>query len=114
MIESCSFGSMTIDRRKYTSDLMIFPDGQVVDQWWRASGHLLTLKDITPLIEAAPGIIVAGMGIYGRMKAESDLASALEAKGIALISEWTEAAARTFNALRHERENVAACFHLTC
>ncbi len=114
MIESCSFGAMTVDGRKYTSDLMILPDGRVVDQWWRASGHRLTLADIKPLIDAAPRLIVAGMGIYGQMKADSGLEAALVEKGISLITDRTEAAARRFNALHRERERVAACFHLTC
>jgi hypothetical protein len=93
---------------------MIFPDGRVVGQWWRASGHRLALKDILSLVEAAPRCIVAGMGIYGRMKAEPGLAEALRARGISLVTENTEAAARRYNDLSKTQGNVAACFHLTC
>ena len=114
MIESCSFGAMTVDGRRYTSDLMIFADGRVADQWWRAEGHRLSLKDMMPLIESAPRMIVAGMGIYGRMKADSGLEEALKAKGIILVTENSEAAARRFNDLCKEQTGVAACFHLTC
>lgn len=35
MLEECSFGSMVIDSRKFTSGLIIYPDGRVVDSWWR-------------------------------------------------------------------------------
>ena len=114
MIESCSFGAMTVDGRKYTSDLMIFPDGRVVEQWWRASGHRLTLADITTLVAASPRLIVAGMGIYGQMKADPGLEKALKAKGISLVAANTEAAAQRFNDLIKTQAGVAACFHLTC
>ena len=114
MIESCSFGAMTIDGRRYTSDLMIFPDGRVMDQWWRAEGHRLTFKDMMPLIESAPRLIVAGMGIYGQMKLEPGFEKALKDSGISLVAENTEAAARRFNDLSKAQAGVAACFHLTC
>lgn len=114
MIESCLFGAMTVNGSKYTSDLMIFPDGRVADQWWRAEGHRLTLRDMMPLIESAPRLIVAGMGIYGQMKSEPGLEKALKAKGISLVTDNTEAAARRFNDLSKEQAGVAACFHLTC
>lgn len=114
MIEKCAFGTMTINGKRFTSDLMIFPDGRIRDRWWRTEGHRLSLQDIMPLVESAPRFIVAGMGIYGQMKADPGLEAALKAKGISLITDRTEDAARRFNELHHKQEGVAACFHLTC
>ncbi|WP_054034301.1 Mth938-like domain-containing protein [Desulfatitalea tepidiphila] len=114
MIESCAFGTMTIGGQEYTSDLMIFPDGRVKDNWWRPFGHRLALEDMAPLIAVAPGVIVAGMGIYGRMHAVPDLEAMLAEKGIDLVTDRTEAAVRIFNDLRRRRGDVAGCFHLTC
>ena len=114
MIDACTFGSMTIRGKRYTSDLLILPDGTVRDDWWRASGHRLTLADIQALIASRPALIVAGMGIYGQMKAAAGFEAGLADSGIELVAERTEKAARRFNELRRERDNVAGCFHLTC
>ena len=114
MIEKTTFGSMTINGRVYTTDLMIFPDGSIVDQWWRAKGHRLALADIAVLVDQGPALIIAGMGIYGRMKSEKGLQEVLANNGIELITAWTKAAADHFNMVVSQQSNVAACFHLTC
>jgi len=51
-IEISSFGLIVIDGRQYTSDLMIYPDGQVKDSWWRKSGHSVTIDDIGELVDS--------------------------------------------------------------
>jgi hypothetical protein len=53
MIQSTSFGTMTIDGRTYTSDLFIFPDGTVKDGWWRRRGHVLGVDDIIALVDSS-------------------------------------------------------------
>ncbi len=60
MIDSFSFGTMVIDGKPYTSDLIIFPDGRVQDAWWRARGHVLSANDIADLVDKKPKIIIAG------------------------------------------------------
>ncbi|MDA8140302.1 MAG: MTH938/NDUFAF3 family protein [Desulfobacteraceae bacterium] len=114
MIERCTFGTMTIDGRLYMTDLMIFPDGQVEEDWRRAAGHGLTADDISALIEAQPELIVAGLGMNGRVQPQDDLKAVLADHGIELIAQPTEAAVKTYNAARKESKNVAGCFHLTC
>lgn len=114
MIDRCTFGTMTIQGHLYMTDLMIFPDGRVADDWRRADGHRLTADDLTPLIETRPELLVAGMGMNNRVQAEADLKTALARQGIELIAQPTETAARIFNEAREERKKVAGCFHLTC
>ena len=114
MIESSRFGSMTIDGRTYTSDLFIYPDGRVEDEWWRKQGHVLTVGDILPLVDAAPDLIVTGTGTSGRMRPEADVAAFLKSRGIDWIAEPTSQAAACYNRKIAAKANVAACFHLTC
>lgn len=114
MIETCSFGLMIIDGRKYTSDLLIFPDGRVADSWWRAQGHRFTRADLEELIAVRPDLIVAGTGIYGRVKVDSDLSDHLASLEIEFVTAWTKQACRIYNDALKERHRVAACFHLTC
>ena len=114
MIEKCGFRKMEIEGRVYTSDLMILPSGEIADGWRRIHGHRLVLEDIQRMLASRPGIIVAGTGIYGRMRIEPALEAYLTDSGIELIAQPTKSAAQTFNDLIGGAKSVAGCFHLTC
>jgi hypothetical protein len=114
MIESTAFGVMTIDGRTYSSDLIIFPDGRVKDGWWRQRGHMLVVDDVLSLIDAAPGIIVAGTGTSGRMRPEAGLLPFLDERGIDFIAKPNPRAVEIYNDRLGKGESVGACFHLTC
>jgi hypothetical protein len=113
MIEACSFGSMVVDGKRYSSDLIIYPDGRVADSWRRMEGHRLDLQDITPLITSNPEIILVGTGVSGRMRPDRQLAQLLAAKGITLMAEANQEAVQRYNELVTTKK-VGACFHLTC
>ncbi len=113
MIDTCSFGLVVIDGKKYTSDLVIYPDGQVVDSWYRSKGHRLSSDDISQLIESAPEIIIAGTGMSGMVKPERELEELLQKKGIYFIPTPNQNAMGLFNDLS-SKKRVGACFHLTC
>lgn len=114
MIESTSFGSMSIDGRTYTSDLFIFPDGRVKDGWWRRQGHALAVDDIQVLVDDSPVLIVAGTGTSGRMRPEADVSPFLAERGIDFIAEPNSRAVEIYNHKCAEGLKVGACFHLTC
>ena len=114
MIDRCAFGSIVIDGQQYNSDLIIYPDGQIVDNWWRSSGHRLTLNDITDLVNAQPEYIVAGTGVSGQMRPEPSLKDALAGKGIVLLAEPNQKAMLLYNEKCSGGQRVGACFHLTC
>lgn len=113
MIESCEFGIIVIDGKKYTSDLIIYPDSHTEDGWRRKSGHALSCDDIGKLIESGPEVIVAGTGVSGLMKPEKELEQLLSQKGIEFISEPNQEAIKIYNDLLSEKR-IGACFHLTC
>ncbi len=99
MIDAYAFGVMVIDGTIYTSDLMIYPDGRIVDHWQRRHGHRLSSGDIASLIESKPEVIVAGMGASGQMKPEPGLHELLQKNNITLIAEPNDKALKTFNTL---------------
>jgi hypothetical protein len=104
---------MVVDGQKYTSDLIIYPDGHVEDCWWRQTGHKLSGDDIEKLIKSDPQVIVAGTGVSGLMKPENTLVRLLQKKSIKFIFEPNQKAIVIYNELfPHKR--VGACFHLTC
>jgi hypothetical protein len=67
MIESYSFGSMTISGKRYTSDLKII-NGQVSPNWWRKTGHSVNVDEVTDIINAKPDYLIIGSGKFGLMK----------------------------------------------
>ena len=113
MIETCSFGSIVIDGRKYISDLIIFPDGHVRDSWRRKSGHRLSIDDLTRLIETDPEVIIAGTGVNGLMIPEKVLEEYLSQKGIRFVQAPNQRAIELYNE-SILKKRVGACFHLTC
>jgi hypothetical protein len=114
MIQNYEFGSIIIDGKKYTSDLIIYPDGHVEDSWWRKSSHNLFLNDIRALVDTAPEVIIAGTGINGLMKVAPDLEKSLAQKEIKLLYASNLGAIKTYNDLASSTSKVGACFHLTC
>ena len=112
-IDSCSFGALIINGKTYPSDLIIFPDGEVVGPWRRNRGHQLSQEDITELIESSPEIIIAGTGVSGMVKPEKRLEKTLSNLGIQFIAAPNQEAIELFNHWA-SKKRVGACFHLTC
>jgi len=113
MIGHYSFGRIVVNGREYTADIIVFPDGRVMDSWWRENGHRLSINDITELVDSAPEIIIAGTGASGLMKPDPDLRNILSEKGIEFRAAPSEKAVELYNELCG-RKKVGACFHLTC
>jgi hypothetical protein len=113
MIEAVSFGSIIIDGKGFTSDVIIYPDGRIVDSWWRERGHSLTKKDMASLIEMRPQVIIAGTGMSGLLTPESGLAGDLAEMGIEFLAAQNPDAVKLYND-RIGTKRLGACFHLTC
>jgi len=112
MIESYDFGQITIDGRRFTRDLIIFPD-RVRDGWWRREGHQLSMHDLKEVVEAKPEVLVIGTGYNGYMDVPSDVRDFFASKEIELVVEKTSEACETYNRLAKSKRAVAA-LHLTC
>lgn len=114
MIESYSFGNMTIDGKAYQKDMIILPQGEVICPWWRNTGHELVISDLQAIFDFQPRILVVGTGDPGLMIPDETLEGTLNDKGITLIVQPSKQAVDTYNSLRNKKAGVAACFHLTC
>lgn len=111
-IGSYRFGEITIDGVKYREDVIIFPD-RVMPNWWRESGHSLSLKDLDAVLKTQPELLIVGMGAQGRMQIPSATSQKLDDLGISLIALPTNEACDEYNRLVQDTEVVAA-LHLTC
>lgn len=111
-IDSYKFGEIVIDGRRYSSDVIVYPD-RVDSQWWRREGHSLEPADVPEVLQAPPDVLVIGQGNPGRMDVPAETRRRLEEAGIEVLVEPTTRACDTYNRLRGKRRVVAA-LHLTC
>lgn len=112
MIDSYSFGSISIDGKEYHSDVIIYPD-RVNSNWWRKQGHRLCIEDLTEALAAKPEILIVGKGAYGCMSVPEETQTHVESLGIKLLAENTEEACEVHNKLS-KTARVVTCLHLTC
>ena len=113
MIESYDFGRIVVDRKEYTTDLIIFPN-RVKAGWWRKQGHRLDIEDIEEVVEERPQVLIVGTGYSGLMKVPAETKRYLEEQGIELIIQPTKQACETYNELIQSGKRAVAAFHLTC
>jgi len=112
IIDSYRFGLVVINGKKYTSDVIIFPD-RVRSQWWKKRGHELCLEDIAEVLTENPEVLIVGTGESGLMRVLPEAKQGIEAQGIKLIVETTDKACQAYNQLCHSQRAVVA-LHLTC
>jgi hypothetical protein len=112
-IESYSFGYMSIDGKGYSTDLIIFPSGEVLSGWWRKEGHRLLPGDLERIDDIKPDVVVIGTGANGRMKVPNETLRVLKNISREFVIEDTAQAVRSFNNLQVSKR-VVGLFHLTC
>ena len=112
MIDYYQFGLIVIDGKRYSSDVIIFPD-RVRDGWWRKRGHQLCLEDIAAVIAENPEVLIVGTGASGLVRVLPEVKQKLEVQGIKLVAEPTGETCNIYNELCHS-QNVVAALHITC
>ena len=112
MIDSYQFGQVIVSGKKYTSDVIIFPD-RVKGNWRRRTSHQLRLDELSEVIAEKPEVLVVGTGASGVMRVLPEVRQRLEAQGIKLIAEPTDEACQMYSQLC-QSQRVVAALHLTC
>ena len=113
MISDYQFGSIKVNDKGYSADLIILPE-RVIGSWWRKTGHSLHPDDLMSIVDAAPTVLVIGTGAFGVMQVPAETAGFLKDKGITPVILKTDAACREYNERKRKGEKVAAALHLTC
>lgn len=115
LITSYEFGAMVVDGKRYTSDLIIFPE-RVFSGWWRREGHEICVEDLKEILSQTPPpeVLVVGTGYSGLVKILPEVEKVLKEHGIKLIAQPTREACKTFNELLKTGKRVVGAFHLTC
>lgn len=111
MINSYSFGSISINGKSYSHDLII--SAAKVKSWWRATSHEVNIKDLDPILEEQPQTIVFGTGAAGVMRVLPATTEYLTKRGIRTVILRTEKAVKEYNQ-RISEQGIVAALHLTC
>ena len=111
-IDSYSFGSLVVNGKKFTSDVIIYPD-RVDPSWWRKEGHRLQIADLTDALNAKPQILINGKGYYGRMAVPEETKDHIRSLGTDISIAATGKAVEMFNTMQGKKTIIAA-LHLTC
>ena len=111
MIDNYSFGSITIDGKNYSHDVIVSSSG--VKSWWRATSHNVSINDLDPILEEKPKTVVFGSGAVGAMRVPEETLDYLKEQGIRVLVKKTADAVKEYN-LRRSEAGVAGAFHLTC
>jgi hypothetical protein len=106
-----SFGSVWVDGREHTRDLIVLPS-RVVPDWWRRDGHSLVIEDLEEVVEELPERLIVGCGAYGRLEPNPAVIEQLRERGVDVETMPTADAVRRYGELDPER--TAAALHLTC
>lgn len=113
MIGHYSFGSIKINGKEYTSDVIVYPE-KIDTNWWRKEGHSLIPEDITEIIKYKPDVLIVGCGSSGCLAMPGPTKKFIEEQGIDLIELSTSEACKEFNKRLEKKERVVAALHLTC
>lgn len=111
MIHKVKFGEIIIRGKKYTSDVVIFWDGEIVE---KEKSHKITKREIEDILMKEPEIIIIGRGMAELVDVERDAIKICEDEGVEIKLLKTDQAVREFNNLLKEKKKVAGIFHLTC
>lgn len=112
MIESYSFGSITVDGKTYSSDLIIYPE-RIDSSWWRKVGHSVCLEDLEAVLEYEPEILIFGKGKPGYMDVPKRVQDELRRRGIEIRIFNTTEAVKEFNK-SYKLKKIVAALHLSC
>ena len=112
-IDSYKFGKIIIDGKEYSSDCIVLGNS-VETNWRRKKGHLLSDKDLLPVINNKPTLLIVGNGRSGKMKIPNETRHFLLEEDIQLEIEDTNKAVERFNELSKTGVKIAAALHLAC
>jgi hypothetical protein len=111
MIDRYRFGSIVIDGKEYTHDVIV--SGHEVRSWRRNASHEVTVNDVEPILEEKPKLVIFGTGESGVCNVFSETIEYLEKQGIKVLTFQTPEAVKEFNQ-RLKEAGVVGAFHLTC
>jgi hypothetical protein len=116
-INHTAFGSITVDKEKYTHDIYIRKDGEVKKRKKKlskkiyGSSHTISLDEIKHIYREKTDGVVIGSGQYGVTKLSDEAAAFLKENQCRVILKPTPKAVEEWNRLEGKWIGL---FHVTC
>jgi hypothetical protein len=115
-IEEFRFGTIVVDGRTYTRDILILPDGTVKlreDVFLNFVNHIVKQNEIIELLKANPELIVVGTGTDAKVKLSFNVERLIAESKVDLIALPSPQAIERYNQLVDKGKQVAALIHIT-
>ena len=103
--------AVTVVDREFTTSLILARD-RAVEDWSADDITALTPRQLEPILELKPDVVLLGSGARQQFPSQAVLAEFLK-RGIGVEVMDNAAAARTWNVLASEHRNVVAAFILS-
>lgn len=117
-INSCEFGAITIDGKKYSQVLIIGDrveerDAKKLHELFNTT-HRVGEWETAKLLSDSPDVVLIGTGQEGVLEVDEGVSLKLEDAVPRLIIQPTPQAIKTYNDLVKENKVVNALIHTTC
>ncbi|MGA8864540.1 MAG: MTH938/NDUFAF3 family protein [Gallionella sp.] len=118
-IDSTEFGSITINGKTYSHDILIRSSGEIVKRKKKLSkkyygtSHIISREEAEFIYEKKCKTLVVGSGQYGNVKLSPEAAEFLEQQDCRVVLQPTPDAIETYNKTKDKAKTIGL-FHITC
>lgn len=114
-IDKFSFGSIVIDGKKYSRDVLILADGTVRKRkggFLMFGSHGIKKEEVEELAEDMPEAVITGTS--GKASLAPEIEGWAKEKNLKLIVQLSHEAVAKLNELIEQKKKAAALIHITC
>lgn len=116
-IDELTFGSIVIESKKYSRDILIFVDGTVRKRkggFLMFGRHETKRRELEQLSHGQPEVVIVGTGTDGAAHIAAEAESWAKANSVSLLVQPSCDAIAKLNELTEQKKKVAGLIHITC
>ena len=116
-IDELTFGSIVIESKKYSRDILIFVDGTVRKRkggFLMFGRHETKRRELEQLSQGQPEVVIVSTGTAGAAHIAAEAESWAKANSVSLLVQPSYDAIVKLNELAEQKKKVAGLIHITC
>ena len=116
-IDELTFGSIVIESKKYSRDILIFVDGTLRKRkggFLMFGRHETKRRELEQLSHGQPEVVIVGTGTDGAAHIAAEAESWAKANSVSLLVQPSCDAIAKLNELTEQKKKVAGLIHITC
>lgn len=116
-IDELTFGSIVIESKKYSRDILIFVDGTLRKRkggFLMFGRHEIKRRELEQLSHGQPEVVIVGTGTDGAAHIAAEAESWAKANSVSLLVQPSCDAIAKLNELTEQKKKVAGLIHITC